>query len=143
MPRPDQVPLPRAGEEAERGTTAALGRALSVTGGPDFTEEEAEFEAVDFTFAPPAEEEGEEPFTQELAPPQVLGDGLDEFVFGPTSRPGEPVTQGASFGAGTSFIPRPDEDDETFLDRVARELESSPSATQSVRDFARRIQRGE
>jgi hypothetical protein len=79
-------------------------------------------------------------------PPQPQGElngGYDAVLFGPTDRPHEPLTAGMPFGAGPSFVPRPTEDDRTFLMRVAGELLASPSATNSAKALAERITLGQ
>lgn len=64
--------------------------------------------------------------TTEGAPPPELNGGYDAALFGPTDRPGEPVTTGMPFGAGPSFVPLPTEDTRTFMLRVANDLSANP-----------------
>jgi len=51
--------------------------------------------------------------------------GYDEALFGPTWRPEEPITHGAPFGPGRSFVILPYEDERSFVLRVADQLEHS------------------
>lgn len=67
--------------------------------------------------------------------------GYDEALFSPTDRPHEPITHGAPFGAGASFIPLPTEDNYTFLNRVGDALASTPDA-QALAPYISAIRKG-
>lgn len=78
--------------------------------------------------------------------PPVRGNltGHDDIVFGPTDRPDEPLTAGASFGAGPGLLPhRGAESDQEFMVRVTGEMANSPTANWLVKNLAVRAQRGE
>jgi hypothetical protein len=138
MPRPGQV-TPRAPADAEHGSTARLQRLAGTAptspgAGP--------------TRVPRA-------LPQPVAlPPEPLSDvhspleGSDEreiaeMLFGPTQFPDEPITAGAPFGPGPSFVARPSESRFAFMRRVADALSSSPAAVPEIRRYAERIARGE
>ena len=46
----------------------------------------------------------------------------DVALYGPTHRPSTPITQGAPFGPGADFVPRPFEDERDYTHRVARRV---------------------
>jgi len=54
--------------------------------------------------------------------------GYDEAMFAPTDRADEPITHGAPFGPGASFVMLPYENERSFQVRVADQLESSNKA---------------
>ncbi len=83
-----------------------------------------------------------EPATQQPAELPDLNDGYDRVLFAPTDRPGEPITQGAPFGPGANWIPRPHEDDRSFLLRVASDLENTPGASGPLRAYIDKIRLG-
>ncbi len=64
------------------------------------------------------------PVADQLEDEDVSG-GYDEALFSPTWRPEEPITHGASFGPGRSFVILPYEDERSFVLRVADQLEAS------------------
>lgn len=77
-------------------------------------------------------------------PPQFGGEmneGYDQALFARTDRPNEPITHGAPFGAGASYVPMPAEDNYQFLNRVADELQSSPDAA-ALAPYITEIRRG-
>jgi hypothetical protein len=51
--------------------------------------------------------------------------GYDEALFSPSWRPEEPISHGASFGPGRSFVILPYENERSFQLRVADQLEAS------------------
>lgn len=66
----------------------------------------------------------------------------EEFLYSPTLRPDEPITQGAPFGPGTgSVAPRP-QPDRTF---VASAIQRMPQQNlpPRVQEFLRRVAAGE
>lgn len=128
MPRAGEV-TPKAAADAPFGSTAALQRMA---------------QAVPIT----ADQAARAPNTpaDALPDPQMdpnveLNGGLDKVLFGPSARPNEPVTHGAPFGDGANFIPRPNEDDHTFMLRVADELDASP-LSKSLSTYTAKIRRG-
>lgn len=72
--------------------------------------------------------------------PDVTG-GYDEAVFAPTERPDEPITHGAPFGAGASFVMLPYEDERAFMLRIADQLEGSTRAT-ALRPYIDKLRAG-
>lgn len=66
---------------------------------------------------------------------------LDEYysILGqPSTRPNEPVTQGAPGGAGSSILRVAGEEESHFRYRVSQSLMKSPAANGDVRDFVAR-----
>lgn len=74
-------------------------------------------------------------------PEQDLNDGYDEKLFAPTERPDEPITAGAPFGPGPTFVPLPQETTRSFAIRVAQMLEESPQAD-ALRPYIERLRAG-
>jgi hypothetical protein len=136
MPRPGQTPPIRANEDAPHGASAALERMATDRGapppvpspdaGPAATQPSGR--AARGTPAEAPTGEGE------------LNEGFDEALFAPSGRPDEPITEGMPFGPGSSFRQQPDEDDRSFMLRVAADLEASGSSALSP--FIRKIRRG-
>jgi hypothetical protein len=137
MPRPDQPPLPRAGEEAEFGATAWLQRLATAVPAPSAP---APFEPPPSALAEPGLEDLGDEEDEQLAD---LNEGMDEVLFAPTDRPGEPLTEGMPFGPGSSFVPRPGESEEEFIERIATAIDASPTATAGAKDWIKRHQAGE
>jgi len=88
--------------------------------------------------------------SQQQAPtrqlPALSGDltGHDSIVFGGTDRPNEPITAGASFGAGPGPLPyRGAESEAEFMVRVTSQMAASPTANWLVKNLAVRALRGE
>lgn len=77
----------------------------------------------------------------QLDPNVELNGGFDKALFGSTARPDEAVTHGAPFGDGANWTPRPNEDDYTFLLRVADDLDASPMS-KSLSTYTAKIRRG-
>lgn len=67
----------------------------------------------------------------------------ESFIFGPTDRPEEPLTQGAPIGPGSDFLRFSYESDDQFTRRVAEQIISLPTAPGEARGFARRLLEGE
>lgn len=63
----------------------------------------------------------------------------EEFLFGPTDRPTEPLSAGAPFGAGPDVPGLGPEAPEQFLGRVAESLGANPEASPEVRKFVARV----
>jgi len=76
---------------------------------------------------------------------QVQGEStnFDDILFAGTDHPNEPITTGAPFGPGASFVRQPAESDDQFLTRVSGEVANAPGASARVRAFAARVARGE
>lgn len=132
MARPGQVPEPSAGADAGYGATAQLrrvDRAGSPAGG-------AGAQAVRPNGRPPADVTDPEDDAD-----TELNDGYDSALFAPTNRPDVPVTNGAPFGEGANYVPLPSEDDFTFMQRVANDLDSGPQSGQ-LREFISKIRLG-
>ena len=69
--------------------------------------------------------------------------GLDDFLFGPSARPGEPLTAGISEGPGPGVVRSRIDNPREFLKRLASELASQPNQYDDVVAFASRVARGE
>jgi len=142
MPRAGtETPAPAAPQGADAGTGAALRRmaqAVPATPPPDATNPTG---AQSTPPSSPGAGAGTSP-VGDVAQPSDLNAGYDAALFGPTDRPGEPVTQGLPFGPGASYVPRPNEDDRTFLLRVADQLENTPGASGPLRQFIDKIRLG-
>lgn len=67
----------------------------------------------------------------------------EEFLFGPTERPAEPLTAGAPFGPGPAVARSAVEDDEQFSLRVAETIIANPDTGPEAKAWARRRLRGE
>lgn len=67
----------------------------------------------------------------------------EQFLYGPTNRPNEPVTAGAPVGPGTNFIRGSLETPQQTVQRVATQIAGGPDATPIVKQFAARILAGE
>lgn len=139
MPR---TPRPRAGEDAEHGTGAALERMAGTVRASSQPLDPRQPDA-----GPVPEIDPEDALTDPNEPspdePDVdLNGGLDEVLFGPTRRPDEPQTQGAPFGAGANFVALPWEDQNTFIARVAQSIEESPGGS-ALSAYTARMRRGE
>lgn len=92
---------------------------------------------------PPAGLVNNQPPPTSPGAPSILSDPeIRQQIFRPTDRPDEPVTAGMPFGPGPNTPRTYREDDARRRDRVAREIESSPTATDAVRKFAQRIRAG-
>lgn len=128
MPRPGTVE-PRAGADAPHGSTAALQRMAQAI---PITAEQAA--------APPGRPADAAP-DPEMDPNVELNGGFDRALFAPTARPDEPITQGAPFGEGANWVPSRNEDDFTFLLRVADDLDASPLAN-TLSTYTAKIRRG-
>lgn len=68
----------------------------------------------------------------------------EEFLYGPTDRPGEPVTAGAPFGPGPDVPSRGPEGPQEFLQRVAQTLptNASPEVQKFIAKVSDRAARG-
>jgi hypothetical protein len=73
---------------------------------------------------------------------QPAGDE-DEFLYGPTLRPGEPITNGAPFGPGTSAPIGQFRTDADVVKSVAEQIGSSPTASAETKAWAARARAGE
>ncbi len=76
-----------------------------------------------------------------LAEDEDVSGGYDEALFGPSDRPDEPITAGAPFGPGRSFVILPYEDERAFARRVANQLESSSDAP-SLKPYIEKLRNG-
>lgn len=128
MPRAGEV-VAKAPAGADFGSTAALQRMQRAV---PITAEQAG--------APP----GRPPdaaLDPQMDPNVELNGGFDKALFASSSRPNEPVTHGAPFGDGANWVPQPNEDDYTFLLRVADDLDASPLA-KTLSTYTAKIRRG-
>ena len=66
----------------------------------------------------------------------------EEFLFGPTDRPAEPLTAGAPFGQGADVSKYALEDDEQLADRVAEMILAKGGSREAVA-WARRRKAGD
>jgi hypothetical protein len=66
----------------------------------------------------------------------------EQFLYGPTDRPNEPITHGAPFGPGAPVSRFANETNQEFMTRVAQQLSSDPNAAPEVQAFASRVLRG-
>ena len=126
--------VPRAPQGSDHGASAALGRlqaAVPVPGG-----------AGGATPAPGAEPQGVAPGPPPAGQVPDQNGGYDAALFAPSDRTHEPITQGAPFGPGASFVPQDQESDRDFLVRVATTIESSPGASNQVKAFAAAVKSG-
>jgi hypothetical protein len=73
----------------------------------------------------------------------VPGGEEEDFIFGPSERPDEPLTQGAPFGQGSDFLRMSYESDDQFTRRIASQIVAAPSSPGEARGFARRLLEGE
>lgn len=80
---------------------------------------------------PPPEEDGFKPRS-----PQ------EDFLYSPTDRPQEPFSAGLGFGPGPARVPAAHENDDQFVQRVAKEVKADPSAPKQLRQFADRALNG-
>lgn len=83
-------------------------------------------------------------FTPDTPPPPATPE--DQFIFGPTMRPNEPVTAGAPFGPGPmapSVGPRNIPDSQFLRDAVARMAPQQQSLPPRVQEFLSRVEAGE
>lgn len=62
----------------------------------------------------------------------------EEFIFGPTMRPEEPITQGAPFGAGADLPRLAIETEDQFATRVANMILGNQQAGRESKAWARR-----
>ena len=67
----------------------------------------------------------------------------DQFIFGPTSRPEEPVTHGLPFGPGAGPIIRSPESDTDKRKALAYELLNSPNSGTETKRLAKRMLAGQ
>jgi hypothetical protein len=67
--------------------------------------------------------------------------GTDALLFGPSNRPFEPLTAGASFGPGPDRTTRLNDD--ALVQRFADEMAARPDAPEEITRFAERVRRGE
>lgn len=67
----------------------------------------------------------------------------EQFLYGPSTRPNEPVTAGAPFGPGPDFTAGAYETQAQFVQRISTELSQGANATPEVKQFAARVQAGE
>ena len=66
----------------------------------------------------------------------------EQFLYSPTLRPNEPVTQGAPFGPGTNFAPRPAIPDSQFLQEAVQRIPPQ-NLPPRVQEFLARVEAGE
>lgn len=133
MPRPGTIE-PRAGADAPHGATADLQRLAKA----------APTRSAPSTPAPaPAARPTTVPSPETQLPGTDLNNGFDEYLFAPTARDAEPLTEGAPWGPGANFVPRRMETSRDFLNRVADELSVAPGAGPQVQRLVERIRRGE
>jgi len=109
--------MPQPGDvrkpEFQRGTSLAYGQAT-----------QANRQTVEPEMQPPATPE-------------------EQFLYSPTFRPDEPVTQGAPVGPGTNYVMRPQQSDQQVLERIATAAASSPFANNpEVKGFIEKVRKG-
>lgn len=121
MPEAGRTPEP-AFERGAGADALDYGQASDANALMGFVDE-AELDDDDEDFVPAGEEE--------------------DFIFGPSERPDEPVTQGAPFGQGSDFLRSSYEDDDSFTRRIASQIVAAPSSPGEARGFARRLLEGE
>ena len=121
MPEPGQTPQPAF----ERGDELAYGEA---------TDANRLAESLDESLADEFDFDEEEEFGQP-------GGTEEEFLFGGTDRPGEPISAGAPFGPGADASPFAYESDAAFVERIAAQLQNDRDPR--VRGFAKRLLEGE
>jgi hypothetical protein len=62
----------------------------------------------------------------------------EDFIFGPSGRPDEPITQGAPFGPGTDLPRLAIENEDQFATRVAQMIIGNQQAGKESKAWARR-----
>lgn len=67
----------------------------------------------------------------------------EEFLFGPTDRPEEPITAGAPFGPGPSVTRARFSGEPQMAASVAAQIRSSANVSKEARAWAARVQAGE
>jgi hypothetical protein len=123
MPEPGVTPQP----EFQRGTgpeALDFGAASAANDflGPMFLDDD--FDEDEDEFLPSGEEE--------------------EFIFGPSQRPAEPITAGAPFGPGPDVGRVRSETDESFVNRLAESFLARTDAGPEAKAWAkRRLESGE
>lgn len=100
MPEPGQTPQPAF----ERGDELAYGEATEANALSDALDEQLAEEFAD-------DDEEDAPAGME-----------EEFLYGPSDRPGEPISAGASFGPGPDASRFGYESDQALLERVAAQM---------------------
>lgn len=58
-----------------------------------------------------------------------------DLIAAPSTRPAEPMTTGAPFGAGSNFVKFNGEPEVQFRQRISEQLLASPAADSSVKQF--------
>jgi hypothetical protein len=67
----------------------------------------------------------------------------EQFLYGPTDHPAEPLTAGASFGPGPGPAPIPTPTVDQTVRSVAETALADPNAPKVLRQYAERVLRGE
>jgi len=67
----------------------------------------------------------------------------EEFLFGPSDRPAEPITTGAPFGPGADVVRRSFQSDDQLVAQVAERIAADPRAPKVLRAFSRRALEGQ
>ncbi len=67
----------------------------------------------------------------------------EQFLFGQTDRPTEPITAGAPFGAGPSVSGASFPSETQMVATVAAQVAASPNVSKETRAWAARVQAGE
>jgi hypothetical protein len=118
MPRPGEVASPtfKQGDELAYGEAAAANGLQHLAPEPAFEDEQQAFEPS-----------GEQ----------------DEYLYGPSDRPGEPITAGAPFGPGASTPLGGFRSDAEVVNTVARQISANPNASPETKAWAARVKAGE
>ncbi len=81
-----------------------------------------------------------------LIPPEedrhVPSGDAEQFLYSPTDRPGEPVTQGQPYGAGANTIRAAYQSEDDVVHQVAAQVSKDPAAPKSLKAFAARALQG-
>lgn len=67
----------------------------------------------------------------------------EQFLFGPTNRPAEPITAGAPFGPGPSVSRAKFPTEAQAIGAVAEQIRQNPNVSKEARAWAARVQAGE
>jgi hypothetical protein len=116
MPEPGQAPQPaiKRGENLGYGDATAANALMHLAPRPQVEEQ---------TYAPAG--------------------GDEEFIYGPTNRPAEPITSGAPFGAGPSAVLGAFRTDDDVVSSVAERIAADPNASSQTKAWAARSRAGE
>lgn len=65
----------------------------------------------------------------------------EQYLYGPTDRPNEPITAGVPFGPGPDTLPSPTDDQ--VVRQVAEQALNDPRAPKELKRFAQRVMEGQ